>query len=727
MTKLDWALELAAIGFYVFRLKPDSKVPAAKGWQQEATRDPAQIMAMFSTGDYNIGIYTGKFMKDKSLLAIDEDNKGEKKGADTLFQLDFKGNEIPHTRVQTTPTGGRHHIYSCPRAVKQGVNVLGDGLDIRSRGGYIVGAGSTISGRPYTIDAVAIADAPDWLFAKLALPTPKERKEVDVSKINPDRARERALRYLEDAPIAEEGSRNDTAFRVVCELKDRGVNQDVCLELATEWNDANEPPLDVEEIEIIVGSAYKTGQNAVGVKAPETLFKAIADPVVEEQLDWFEKLNESFALVMAGGAHHILWEMEDYEGNYKLEHLNEPSFHKMLAYRTVEVNGKRQPETKLWINDKAARRYNGIVFAPEQKVSKKFFNLWRGFTVKPMQPGEVANERAKNALAAYLDHAKNNVCNGDEKLYHWMMCRWASIFQTPWDKKLTAMVFKGSKGVGKNALVKYVAALLGDHALLASKKRYLVGQFNSHFESCLLFILDEAVWGGDKDAEGGQKDLITGDKHVIERKGMEPYTVKNLTNVVTIGNEAWLVPASSDERRYAVFEVNENRKQDTEFFEEMRHGMNEGGLRLLLTFFLEYDMKGCNVNVAPQTTGLIDQKIASLDLQGQWWYDCLSCGELLGAPDGSVVNFSAIPVNLYRVAFEKYTKSRHANTRLPADIALGRERVKHAPSIARKKVHGEGYEYRSRGLAALRKDFETYLKGKIEWPPIETEESDPFI
>lgn len=720
------ALNLAQMGFWVFRLKPNSKLPAAKGWQQEATRDLIEIAELWGDKEYNIGIYTGKFMSEQALLVIDEDNKGEKKGADTLFQLDFSGSEIPHTRVQTTPTGGRHHIYSCSRAVKQGVGVLGDGLDIRSRGGYIVAAGSTLEGRKYSIDDTRICEAPAWLFAKLALPSPKERKEVDVSKIDPDRARERATRYLDDAPIAEEGSRNDTAFRVVCELKDRGVNQDVCLELATEWNDNNEPPLDIEEIEIIVGSAYKTGQNAVGVKAPETLFTAIADPVEKEQLDWFDELNESFALVMAGGAHHVLWEMTDYEGKYKLEHLNEASFHKMLAYKTVEIGKKHQPQTKIWINDKAARRYNGLVFAPEQQVDPKFFNLWRGFAVKPVQPGEVMSQRAHNALAAYLEHAKMNVCNGDEKLYHWMMSRWASIFQSPWKKKLTAMVFKGSKGVGKNALVKFIAALLGDHALLASKKRYLVGQFNSHFESCLLFILDEAVWGGDKDAEGGTKDLITGDKHVIERKGMEPYTVKNLTNVVTMGNEDWLVPASSDERRYAVFNVNDNRKQDTEFFEEMSAGMEDGGLRLLLSFLLEYDMKGCNVNVAPQTSGLVEQKISSLPMEGQWWMDCLMSGELLGFPMGDN-DFSCIAVSATRKAFENYLKSRRVNSRMPTDIGFGKKMKEYAPSMVRKKVHKAGYEYRSRGLAALRKDFETYLKGKIEWPPIEAEENDPFI
>lgn len=289
-TKLQYALELADKGFWVFRLRENSKLPHAKGWQMEATRDPIKLTEMFDGKDYNIGIFTSKFNADKALVVIDEDNKGSKRGADTLFQLDFSGSAIPLTRVQTTPTGGRHHIYICEEPLKQGANVLGDGLDIRSRGGYIVSAGSTIDGKPYTTTNISPVTAPEWLVSRLVVAIPKEKKEVDVSKIDPERALVRAQKYLGNAPIAEEGSRNDTAFKVACKIKDQGVTEDVCLELVMEWNEDNEPPLEQEEIETLVSSAYKTGQNAVGCMATEVIF----EPFVTGEVD-FEVMVERLA------------------------------------------------------------------------------------------------------------------------------------------------------------------------------------------------------------------------------------------------------------------------------------------------------------------------------------------------------------------------------------------------------------------------------------------------
>ncbi len=730
MEKMYQALKLAEQGFWVFRLRPNGKLPAFKGWQMEATRDPKVIMRLFS-GDkeYNIGIFTSKFGADKALIVIDEDNKGEKKGAETLFQLDFAGNDVPNTRVQTTPTGGRHHIYVCDRPLKQGANVLGDGLDIRSRGGYIVAAGSSLGDAEYTSNDNEIEAAPEWLVTRLATPAVKEKQEIDTSKIDPERALERAMRYLDDAPIAEEGSRNDTAFKVICELKDRGVSESACLELAMEWNESNEPPLDFEELEITVGSAYKTGQNAVGIKAAEAIFapvelvqtKAIEGEIIPPG-DWFDQMNREYAFAITGGGHVILRETKDYEGNYKLDYINEPTFHKLNAHKTVVISKKPEFQSKVWLCDKEARRYDGIVFAPEQKISPKFFNLWRGFTVAAATDADVFPEIAHQAVKDYLDHALNNVCNGNLDHFNFLMCHFAHLFQKPWQKPLTALVFKGSKGVGKNALINPIKALLGRHALLAAKKRFLTGQFNSHFESCLCFILDEAVWGGDKDAEGGMKDLITGDEHNIERKGLEAYSVKNITRIYIIGNEDWLVPASDDERRYGVFNVNDNKKQKTEFFESIRIGMEAGGLRLLLRHFLDYDIN-VNINVAPQTQGLVDQKVASLSLTGQWWLDCLSNNELLGA-GVTEVNFCAININTFRNAYKNYLTTRRVQSRMPDDRTIGKEMKKYAPSLKRFKTISAGYEYRSSGLAALRKDFETYIKGEIKWPT--TEEDDPF-
>jgi len=146
MTFLHSAKKLASQGFWVFPVIPGGKRPARAGWQEMATRDHELIERYWSRVGYNIGVYTAKFGDaGEALLVVDVDNKHGIDGSAAwralrLSQLDTM------TAIARTPTGGEHWIYRVPAAIRQGVHVLGPGLDIRSAGGYIVGAGSVIPG-----------------------------------------------------------------------------------------------------------------------------------------------------------------------------------------------------------------------------------------------------------------------------------------------------------------------------------------------------------------------------------------------------------------------------------------------------------------------------------------------------------------------------------------------------------------------------------------------------
>jgi hypothetical protein len=341
------------------------------------------------------------------------------------------------------------------------------------------------------------------------------------------------------------------------------------------------------------------------------------------------------------------------------------------------------------MKDKQRRTNDGLVFLPEQVAPPRFYNLWRGFAYTP------APVARHPALDAFLDHAKANLCGGDDALCRWLLAYCAHLIQRPWEKPLVALVFRGAKGTGKNAFIERVGALLGGHFLLTSNRRYLLGNFNGHLENCLLFALDEAFWSGDKQAEGALKDLITGREHVIEHKGKEPYAVANKTRVVIIGNEDWLVPASHDERRFAVFTVGDGRKQDRQFFQDMRVGMEEGGYPHLLRYLLDFDLSGIDLNAAPATRGLAEQKHHTLDPFHQWWFDCLEEGALIGSES------SAWPLEQncerFRAAFRRYVKERNIRSRVPEDRAIGRLLKACAPSVLKKRAtrteDGQPYVY----------------------------------
>ncbi len=729
MTNIEHALHLASLGFHIFPIVAGKKAPPCfKDWQASATRDPKLIASTWDAmPNANIGISTSKFGDDEALLVIDVDVKGKKNGEQSLLRLELEGWELPDTFTQRTPTGGRHLVYRVPAPVRQGVNVLGDGLDIRSAGGYVVGAGSTTDAGAYSADDARIECAPLWLIERCGAAKSAEVRPNAVPgvSVDTDRAIERATRYLKDeAPLAVEGEGGDhTTFKVAAKCKDLGLNEaQCCLAMHQFWNNRCSPPWSYDDLADKVRNAYRYGKEPQGIAAPEAEFSVVSkkdektdtsEEPVEAKGHPYEELNKCFALTFSGSA-HILWETHDHRGKPELKHLTPGEFHIKHENKPMTVGGKERRLSDLWLAWKGRREYQGLVFMPGEEAPPNFYNLWRGFAYEP-----AAKYEKHPAVEAFIDHARTNVCRGDAQLFRWLIGYFAHLVQKPNEKPLVALVFRGGKGVGKNALIDRVGALLGGHYLLTANRRYLIGNFNSHLENCLLFALDEAFWSGDKAAEGTIKDLITGREHVIEHKGKESYTVANKTRVVIIGNEDWLVPASHDERRFAVFDVGDGRKQDRDYFAAMRQGMeSDGGYSQLLRYLLDFNIKGIDVNAAPMTKALLDQKHSSLGPFEQWWHQCLEEGRIVGA------EFTEWPAEMdcerFRTAFRRYVKDRNINGRIPEDRGLGRVMKRCCPGVVKRRLSRQGdgsqpYAYSITTLKQCRADWEKFIGDSQEW------------
>lgn len=722
MTKLEHALRLASLGFWVFPITPGKKAPPAiKDWQEQATRNPMTLTATWASNpDYNIGISTSKFGDDEALLVVDIDTKNGKDGNATILKLELEGFDLPESYSQRTANAGQHLVYRTRHPVKQGANVLGPGVDVRSRGGYIVGAGSVVGDGNYSAEVREVALAPDWLIERCGAVrsnTEVRSRNESPTRVDQSRAIDRAFHYLKnEAPLAVEGEGGDeTTFKVACRLKDFGINESqAALAMQAVWNERCSPPWSWDELVTKCKNAYAYSQNPPGVAAPEAEFTPVAPPAeAPEKKNPIDELNDHYALVMAGGGAHILWETTTHEGRYRLEHLTVGAFNTKYANRKMMVGKKETPLSNIWLEWKGRREYDGIVFMPGEKAPEKFFNLWKGFAYEPAERYE-----QHPAVEQFLEHARSNVCRGDDTLFRWLIGYFAHLVQRPWEKPLVALVFRGGKGVGKNALIERVGALLGGHFLLASNRRYLIGNFNGHLENCLMFALDEAFWSGDKQAEGTIKDLITGKNHVIEHKGKEPYSVANKTRVVIIGNEDWLVPASHDERRFAVFDVGDGRKQDRRFFTAMRTGMESGGYGQLLRFLLDYDIKDIDLNEAPSTKALMDQKHHSLDPLHQWWLDCLEEGRIIGA------EFTGWPAEIecerFRAAFRRHVKERNIRSRIPEDRAIGRLMKQCAPGVVKRRLSkqedgSQPYAYHLPPVAEARAEWCAFIGHAQEW------------
>lgn len=716
---LTHALSLAARGFHVFPVKPGAKAPPLiKDFPEHATRDEAAIRRWWEKWPAaNVGVSTSRFMDDQALVVIDVDNKGEKHGGESLIALELQGCSLPSTYGQRTPSGGSHYVLMHGAALRQGVDVFGHGLDCRSAGGYFIGAGSEVAGGRYAIaHDGGVAPAPEWVVERCGVV--RERAAGGLAAtVDADAAVARATHYLcNEAPVSVKGQGGDqTAYRVAARLKDLGVDAATALDLMLSgaWHDGC--GWSADRLREKVEHAYRYGQEAPGSAAPEAVFTATtspADTAAPTTPHPFDKLNQEFALVIAGGGSHILWETRDVDGKPTLQHLDIPTFHRLHAPKKMNTGKKDEKVTELWMESPRRRSYDGICFLPAKQAPARFYNLWRGYACEPAEPGST-----HPAVDAFLAHAKDNVCRGDDALFRWLCGYFAHLVQRPWEKPLVSLVFRGGKGVGKNALIERVGALLGGHFLVTSNRRYLIGNFNGHLENLLLFTLDEAFWSGDKQAEGQLKDLITGSHHVIEHKGKEPYRVENRTRVCIIGNEDWLVPASHDERRFAVFDVGDARKQDRAFFQRMREGMEGGGYAVLLCHLLGIDLAGVDVNEAPATDALLQQKQESLGHQDAWWLDCLSEGAVAGG-DMEAGFGGQVECERLRAAYARWAREKGRGKYQPTSRAFGRSLHKVCPGVVATKARIGGVPvnvYKLPALDEARRLWDKFIGQPGEW------------
>ena len=273
---LNHALDLARRGFRVLPLIPGTKRPAIERWQDLATTDEAILRKVWAMNpNCNIGIAMGQ-----GLVGLDIDVKDGKAGEASFETLGLSVEDVD-TFTVLTPSGGRHVYFTGPD-VPNSAGGLGDGLDIRGAGGFLVGPGSRLTNGSGSGVYVIVRDeplrpAPLSLLSHISLtrraPSPGQPL-VDLDEAS---AVARARDYLNGHTGAVEGQGGDhVTLTVAMRLKDFGVSEDVTFELMLDhWTEKCDPPWEPEALKTKVQNAYRYGENQPGSDHPAVLFAGV--------------------------------------------------------------------------------------------------------------------------------------------------------------------------------------------------------------------------------------------------------------------------------------------------------------------------------------------------------------------------------------------------------------------------------------------------------------------
>jgi len=369
------------------------------------------------------------------------------------------------------------------------------------------------------------------------------------------------------------------------------------------------------------GAPYKNGHAALDL-LPDAFTHPVDDsPLIE--------LNRKYSAIGdVGGKCLVLgWVPSKFD-----ETIHIPSFQSFKAFqeryanRYVVINKKKgngweEDSAQLgsyWLKWKARQSFDGIDLVPNGAglLPGNVLNLWRGFAVEP-KPGDWERMKA---------HIAEIIAEGDATQMEYIMKWSAWAVQHPGEQAEVAMVFRGDKGAGKGTFAHALRRLFGQHGLSIANSKHLVGAFNAHLRNCLLLYADEAFWAGDKQGESTLKTLITEPVVMIEQKGVDAMQWRNRIHLIMTANAEWVVPASHDERRYAIFNVSNRRMKDEKYFASLHADMANGGLSAMLHDLLHLDLGDWHPRRIPNTKALREQKARSMSLLDSWWESILQEG-----------------------------------------------------------------------------------------------------
>lgn len=300
MTNLDHALAYAALGFRVFPLhtpgadgrcschkdcgRDNGKHPRTMDGLKSASDNADQIRKWWELWpDANIGILTGR---ESGIFVVDVDPRHG--GSETLKELLEKHGQLTEKVYATTGGGGWHIFFKHPDVyVKSRANGLGQGVDVKGEGGYVVTAPSLhASGKQYEwrVSFEQIPSAPRWLLSLLSTPEPQPT-------------------FVKEGEQIADGGRNQTLTSMAGAMRRRGMSEEaIYAALLVENQTRCSPPLEESEVRKIAHSVARYApEDPVCVFPEKTTMDGERPEGVYFVPDFADRVRKLYRAGMPGG------------------------------------------------------------------------------------------------------------------------------------------------------------------------------------------------------------------------------------------------------------------------------------------------------------------------------------------------------------------------------------------------------------------------------------------
>lgn len=273
----DPIVAYAQAGFRLFALS--GKKPASKDDWTQTVFDP---LANRQKIPGNFGVIVGQ-----EYIIIDVDTKNKAKGKESFAKLTNDAGLADGWEAQTfvvrTGSGGFHVYLKKPIqfTCKKNVKVY-PGIDFLSGNAYVVGAGSvhpdtTLQYEPVCQSPNDVLSAPATLLELCKAEPPAPRNDTEAVIDDDPLNIERFKNLLSNMPEVGDGQKSNSIYLVACKGRDLGLSESICS--ATIQSDYNgvkiANPVPLEDVEVVVGNAYRYAKGQIGNKNVSAMFKVV--------------------------------------------------------------------------------------------------------------------------------------------------------------------------------------------------------------------------------------------------------------------------------------------------------------------------------------------------------------------------------------------------------------------------------------------------------------------
>ena len=441
------------------------------------------------------------------------------------------------------------------------------------------------------------------------------------------------------------------------------------------------------------------------------------------------EMNGRFGILTYGSTTLIIPKNGDRRPEDDFIGLSKPTFLDRMVPETIvrasEGGGiERLSKGKTWLAHPKATHYHRLDFDPSLPPGHNglTWNLWTGFAVEPA-PGDWSLLR---------NHIRENIARGDEDKANWLINWMALGVQHPAELIGTAPVLIGFPGTGKGVLAHAYGRLWGPHYLAVTHAEHVSGRFTGHFAGRRFVFIDEGTFGGNRREAGNLKTRVTEPTIILERKGVDAIRMTNRMIFMLASNEPSVVPADKGDRRWMVFDVGDERREDHAYFAAIHQQLAAGGYEGMLHDLLRRDIGGGpNPRRIIRNEALFEQVLLAQGPEVRYLHHLLENGRL---PQNWVVGASSTTIKALLIDMRR----EHPEAGYFNDMRLGRFLNRVFPEL--KTVQGGTYHsYASDGptvkerstrydfpsLPRARKAFEQYLRMPVPWGEVTEWQLDP--